>query len=110
MRCPTCGEDNREGALLCELCRTLFAAPARAPVRSQPPVDRKIAVASPPARSRAGLWAGMLAAAFAVTVAAAYQRHRQARRQRLAVAAAPAAIVAPVPPAPQGAVPLARVR
>ncbi len=51
MKCPACGEENREGALMCELCQTLFVrsgAPLAPPLRPQSPPSAPPAAALPP--------------------------------------------------------------
>ena len=51
MKCPACGEENREGALLCELCQTLFArspAPLAPSTRPRSPTSRPTASVPPP--------------------------------------------------------------
>jgi tetratricopeptide (TPR) repeat protein len=43
MRCESCGEENREGALICSLCKTLFAPAASASPGRPPPRAPKAA-------------------------------------------------------------------
>jgi tetratricopeptide (TPR) repeat protein len=80
MRCGSCGEENREGALICGLCKTLFAPAANAS-RSRPP---------PRATNAAGSATSVLVVlgglAAALAGGAAYQWHVH-RPRHLAVAA-----------------------
>ena len=49
MRCPACGEENRDDALICELCRALFTKNPPSSDRQQPLSE--VEEARPPARS-----------------------------------------------------------
>jgi hypothetical protein len=81
--CPACGEENRDGARICELCRSLFGpqgrpAPAEIPrLRDPPPPAQagKPAVlfipAAPPRRGHGGVVVAGIAGAAAALIAVA---------------------------------------
>ena len=121
--CPVCGEENRDGARICELCRAIFeprsgagvAGPTPAPVVAAPPsvqphtptppVASRLASerpgerpvlfipAAPPQRGRTGVIAGGIGGAAAALLVVA--------AVKLTAHPTPPVSVAPVPVAPE---------
>src|SRR5438046_10301444 len=89
MRCAACGEENREGALICSLCKTLFAG------RPEAGRAREARPAAPPAATSGSVVLAVVGGLAAVlTAGAVYQRQTH---KRAAVAATPAPAPAPAP-------------
>jgi tetratricopeptide (TPR) repeat protein len=102
MRCPSCGEDNPQGALICGMCKALLGRV------SQPRPAPPVAVEERAWRTTALLIGGISALAIAAVVVARVRHRARAARAPLAAAPAAPAIARPSGPAFKGIVRRAR--